>query len=471
MSYISLGVSDILEIPVQNSDTKIELAINSVLAFTNKCICDNFKSEKIVKMLIGFYNEMELKQAYEFCRSLLEKKDRPKRDNVNYNTFEKTNTINMSKQIISMVKLVIKNKNIMLASRNLNVPLVYTNTNDIIDHCGATNNMSMTSEKKSSHLLQINELSISGVNEQTNYINSDCSLTCESQKNCGQLNIISNNKCTKPDAAPTAAAAALVDGASTGVECTLQAILAELKIVNKNTSQINVLATTMQKFIQEEKQVNGVNQNNSFNCEASDIDIISNSSLNWTFEQNKWMTPSNKISRQANVQTFNLLHSTPVLRDPVIQDLQDIFDNISTTTNENKPQDISLPLNISTKDNLPKQNPQIPMVSTQKPVETTILPQEKKKSTRINSQVSMPDYEPYLAVILTVLASSNIFAQDVNKGEVNMVMAEFPVDDVLDSAKIKNPNDTKNITSIKSVQKDIKNLTFNIYETSEKNKC
>ena len=46
----SLGESDILEIPVQNSGNKMELAINSVLTFTNKCVNDSLKSDQIVKL-------------------------------------------------------------------------------------------------------------------------------------------------------------------------------------------------------------------------------------------------------------------------------------------------------------------------------------------------------------------------------------------------------------------------------------
>ena len=63
-----------------------------------------------------------------FVDHFWKKKDRPKRLKGNYNNSENINVVQICKQIISMTKLLRKTKNIMLASKNLNVPLVYSNT-------------------------------------------------------------------------------------------------------------------------------------------------------------------------------------------------------------------------------------------------------------------------------------------------------------------------------------------------------
>ena len=370
-SYKSLGESDILEIPGQNSAKKIELAMNSVLTFTNKCISDKITSEKIKKMLTGFYDEKDLKQAYEFCRSLLEKKDRPKRENANYNNLEKVNVLNMSKQIISMVKLLKRTKNVMLASRNLNVPLAYINANEKIDNCTDKINFPMTSANNQSGVeknCNISKENVSLENEKTNYINSDCSLTCRSQNKHGRVNLNVQTNTSELDcynchmrqgtclchpdpklnnASYASVPMALANDALPDLGCTLQAILTELKIINRNTSQINVLSNNMQEFIQAEKLTN-IQPLKPLHDKISDVKFDSISSLDWTYEQKKWLTPKKEDNRQKLLQNLNPIHSTPVPRDPVIMDLQDIFNNITTGSTINMTQNSSFSLSQKT---------------------------------------------------------------------------------------------------------------------------
>ena len=95
----------ILEIPMPNSDDNLELIINSILSFTNKCLADKLRSEKIIKLLTDNYSEKNLNKAWKFSRSLLEKNDRPKRLNVNYeNRSNNKNSNLLASQIIKMVK-------------------------------------------------------------------------------------------------------------------------------------------------------------------------------------------------------------------------------------------------------------------------------------------------------------------------------------------------------------------------------
>ena len=96
----------ILEVPMPNKGDNLEIILNSILTFTNKCLADNVKTDKIVKLLTNNYTENDLKKAWEFSRSLLEKKDRPKCRNANYdNSSEKLKSTIVAKQIVRMVKM------------------------------------------------------------------------------------------------------------------------------------------------------------------------------------------------------------------------------------------------------------------------------------------------------------------------------------------------------------------------------
>ena len=118
----------ILEIPRPNSDDNLELILNSILSFTNKCLADHLDTKKIIKLLTSNYAEKDLIKAWELSRSLLEKKDRPKRGNVNYDSSPKNLKINLvAKQIVKMVRILKKSDNKILASTKLNIPMIYGN--------------------------------------------------------------------------------------------------------------------------------------------------------------------------------------------------------------------------------------------------------------------------------------------------------------------------------------------------------
>ena len=109
-SNLSVGENVVLEIPLKKSGKNIEIAINSVLTFISKCINDQLKLDQIVKLLCNYYHGKDLKQAYEFCRSLLEKKDKPKRRNANYESSGNIKIVSMCKKIVKLVKLLKKIK-------------------------------------------------------------------------------------------------------------------------------------------------------------------------------------------------------------------------------------------------------------------------------------------------------------------------------------------------------------------------
>ena len=161
----------ILEIPSHEDKPNVELVINSILSFMCKCINDSLSSKKNVEMLIDHYSERKLKQAWSLIRSLLEKKDRPKRKHINYdNSTKDMKIILVAKQIVKMVKSANKSKNIVLASSKLNLPMIYNTPNDHIE-----NNF----DDKSSNKIQSQSVnnSINNSNSaQNSLVNSDCQM-------------------------------------------------------------------------------------------------------------------------------------------------------------------------------------------------------------------------------------------------------------------------------------------------------
>ena len=126
----SLGDSIGLEFPSQNNITKIDLAINSVLTFTNKYLKDKLKSDQIVKMLSLNFDITDINHTYMFCKSLLGKSERPRRENTNYKSLENITVVTMCKKIISMVKLINK-----LSKKKSGIPQASPNENGFNDHC------------------------------------------------------------------------------------------------------------------------------------------------------------------------------------------------------------------------------------------------------------------------------------------------------------------------------------------------
>ena len=114
---------------------------------------------------------------------------------------------------------------------------------------------------------------------------------------------------------------------------------------------------------------------------------MSNTSLNWTSVQNKWITPPKDDIRPPNLQINKPIHSTPALKDQVKKDLHVVFNNISKETdNTEKSRDCVFPLNDIV--NI-TQNCQVETIESQEKASTisssrelegtTILPPRKDK--------------------------------------------------------------------------------------------
>ena len=95
------------------------------------------------------------------------------------------------------------------------------------------------------------------------------------------------------------------------VLCTLKAIQNQLEKMNKFIPQINVIAENMNKIMNVEKIPKDTTRNE--NVPNSEI---SSTSLNWTCEKNKWITPPKTDIEVVNAHTNNIVtHSTPVSQD------------------------------------------------------------------------------------------------------------------------------------------------------------
>ena len=350
-SRFSVGENVVLEIPIEKSGKNLEIAINSVLTFTSKCINDQLKSEQIVKLLCDFYHGNILKTAYQFCRSLLEKKHKPKRINANYESSGSIKIVTMCRQIVKLVKLLLKSKNIMLASRDLNVPLIYTKNKESMDPVEKSKISDISEsklknvvskEEKKSHL--DNKINVENERNQTNCEVIDSSLTCTTKINSVPNNVnsdcstlanscftkhcnASNTNYANDDLVSTAdiRSGELTENNNSEVLCTLKAILEQLQIMNKSTSQISVISETMEKLLKDNK---------SISVDPDSKGVLS--TLNWTSEKNKWMTPPNAPREQIPI------HSTPVQREKNRSDLHQIINDTTETNSVVKPTDLSL---------------------------------------------------------------------------------------------------------------------------------
>ena len=128
-STVALGEKAILEI--SQDGVVIQMILNSVLSFVNKSVDEGLKTDDIIKLLIGHYNEKLITESADLARSLLRKEDRPKRKNAKNQTSVSLKMTVIAKKLISMVKTLRKKfPHIVFASYGLNVPLKYA-TNDI----------------------------------------------------------------------------------------------------------------------------------------------------------------------------------------------------------------------------------------------------------------------------------------------------------------------------------------------------
>ena len=366
----------------------------------------------------------------------------------------------------------------------------------------------------------ISKENVSLENEKTNYINSDCSLTCRSQNKHGRVNLNVQTNTSELDcynchmrqgtclchpdpklnnASYASVPMALANDALPDLGCTLQAILTELKIINRNTSQINVLSNNMQEFIQAEKLTN-IQPLKPLHDKISDVKFDSISSLDWTYEQKKWLTPKKEDNRQKLLQNLNPIHSTPVPRDPVIMDLQDIFNNITTGSTINMTQNSSFSLSQKTNEiafndgkelqhrenneslSHENQTPLVPGPSTRKPIGTTMPTQIKEFKTRDEIEHFIKEIKnldeighlelskdkenvskgkktdnlnkenPHIVTTvfdqikscLAFLTISNLMYHDNLEKEDDLVVIDFPLDDVITNMKNDTPNDSIN---------------------------
>ena len=125
-------------------------------------------------------------------------------------------------------------------------------------------------------------------------------------------------------------------------EYTLKAVLEQLVVLNKSTALINARSENICEFLQGKNfisYVQGIVKKPEF--DRSEVENSSINSLNWTSEQNKWMTPQNKDIKLAKVKYDNPLHSTPLPKDLVKLDLLDCFNNITTDISESDSLDLS----------------------------------------------------------------------------------------------------------------------------------
>ena len=136
MSVISQNETSIGEgtiLLVQFNGSQGQLVLNSILSYTNKGLNEGIKSKQMSELLLHFFNQDQLTSAWSLVRTLLKKKDRPQRDKSSY-VCSNQNTSLIAKQIITMVKNVRSDPQIILGSCELQVPLHFTfinkNNND-----------------------------------------------------------------------------------------------------------------------------------------------------------------------------------------------------------------------------------------------------------------------------------------------------------------------------------------------------
>ena len=103
----ALGEAAILEVSQNNTITKVELVLNSILSFTSKCLTDGLKSDVITKLIIDHYKESDIYDSANIARSLLRKADRPRRKNITYETHLSPVALKLPK-ICKLVNIMVK---------------------------------------------------------------------------------------------------------------------------------------------------------------------------------------------------------------------------------------------------------------------------------------------------------------------------------------------------------------------------
>ena len=349
----------------------------------------------------------------------------------------------------------------MLASRNLNVPLIYTKQNEITNPVENSNVSDTSESNQHSHhqgvkpkIVLSNEENKSQLDDkinedneinQTNSRSIDCSLTCISKINrdlnneklicvSSGCNVL-GNACFCKQCPPSKVHYANYDIVDTAINtsgelpgndtsevlCTLKGILAQLQLMNKSTSQISVISETMQKLLQDKKTIPGescliANSQIRQNCTTK----ADENSLNWTSEQNKWITPPNisiKEIREQNMQVKNPIHSTPMQIDKSRNDLHQIINDTTVTNSVIKPTDLSFSFDStanvlsSNHVNYPLE-PQvvvIPLTKTLEPEDTTMHPAtsiENQEPEKITITPTIPKPETESTTITPVVDDS-----------------------------------------------------------------
>ena len=149
----------------------------------------------------------------------------------------------------------------------------------------------VSKEEKKSHL--DNKINVENERNQTNCEVIDSSLTCITKINSVPNNVnsdcstLANSCCTKhcnasntnyanDDLVSTAdiRSGELTENNNSEVLCTLKAILEQLQIMNKSTSQISVISETMEKLLKDNK---------SISVDPDSKGVLS--TLNWTSEK------------------------------------------------------------------------------------------------------------------------------------------------------------------------------------------
>ena len=108
MSVISQNEASIGEetiLLVQFNGSQGQLVLNSILSYTNKGLNEGIKGKLMSELLLHFFTQDQLTNAWSLVRSLLKKRDRPQRDKSNY-VCSNQNANLIAKQIITMVKNV-----------------------------------------------------------------------------------------------------------------------------------------------------------------------------------------------------------------------------------------------------------------------------------------------------------------------------------------------------------------------------
>ena len=110
---------------ITSNGIKVELVLNSILCYTSQALDKGITSKVLTDLLLHFYENPLLETAWNIARSLLKKKDRPQRGQINYSVSTTVKIDITAKQIISMVRQIMRDQNIILASYGLQVPLMF----------------------------------------------------------------------------------------------------------------------------------------------------------------------------------------------------------------------------------------------------------------------------------------------------------------------------------------------------------